>query len=477
MAVSEWDKQYLSEDEQKKIADVTAAAQAGTMTWADAHSQAEAIRNQHQYSGGAKGNQYNDLTGGFGATAAPTTTVRTNTSAPVMTNTPLAAGTTPTATNLNNPYAGTNYHQDAIDAAMRGDWDAVNRALGARDAKTLATGQNYGRTSQDIYNELWAQYGAPSAVETGDVSKYLKDMYANQTAAELAALKATYEKNVADVEANVPKINEMYEAARNETAAQSEIDKRNFAEYAAARSLNTGTSGQAELARQVALTGNLAGITGQEKNALAENELQKQQLTIAYRNAIDEATAQGNAALAQSLYNEYVRQIEMNTQQSQLDREYAYNIAMGSLQAGIVPDASTLAAAGISAADANNLAGYYKVLGTQKSSGSSSGGYTPKSNMTLTTAKAMAAAGQFTDEVLATLRNAGFNDAYLESEYGYDPNPVEAGEISNESLAIYQRSIQAALSAGNEETAQGIVNKIWDKLTESQQAFLTANLA
>ena len=359
MAVSEWDKQYLSPEEQKKIADVTAAAQAGTMTWADAHAQAEGIRNQHQYSGGAKGNQYQDLTGGMGGTT-------------------VAAPTAPTTTTP-SAYQGTNYHQDAINAAQAGDWDAVNRYLGMRDAKTLATGQNYGKTSDQIYSELWAQYGGESAVDSGDVSKYLKEMYANQTAAELAALKSTYEQNVADVEANVPKINEMYQAARNETAAQSEIDKRNFAEYAAARALNTGTSGQAELARQVSLTGNLAGISGQEKNALAENELQKQQLTIAYRNAIDEATAQGNAALAQSLYNEYVRQIDFNNQQKAADREYAANLAYAMLQAGIVPDAATLEMAGISATDANAIAAYYKQLAAQQavkktSSGGGGGG-------------------------------------------------------------------------------------------------------
>lgn len=48
-------------------------------------------------------------------------------------------------------------------------------------------------------------------------------------------------------------------------------------------------------------------------------------------------------------------------------------------------------------------------------------------SMTLSTAKAMAQQGQFTDEVLRVLRNAGFNDEYLRLEYGYDPqNPVES---------------------------------------------------
>ena len=39
--------------------------------------------------------------------------------------------------------------------------------------------------------------------------------------------------------------------------------------------------------------------------------------------------------------------------------------------------------------------------------------------MSLTTAKAMAKAGQLTQEVVSVLKKNGFNDDYLASEYGY----------------------------------------------------------
>lgn len=58
-----------------------------------------------------------------------------------------------------NKYAGTDYHQDAIDAAIGGDWDAVLDALNKREEKVTATGQNYGKTSAQIYAELMEQYG------------------------------------------------------------------------------------------------------------------------------------------------------------------------------------------------------------------------------------------------------------------------------------------------------------------------------
>ena len=47
--------------------------------------------------------------------------------------------------------------------------------------------------------------------------------------------------------------------------------------------------------------------------------------------------------------------------------------------------------------------------------------------MTLTTAKAMMKAGQFTDEAVNTMLKAGFNEEYLRSEYGYGEVP---GEVS-----------------------------------------------
>ncbi len=58
-------------------------------------------------------------------------------------------------------YAGTNFHQDAIDAAMAGNWDAVTNALNMREQKVAAQGgDNRGKTSAEIYAELWNQYGA-----------------------------------------------------------------------------------------------------------------------------------------------------------------------------------------------------------------------------------------------------------------------------------------------------------------------------
>ena len=69
MAVSKYDKENLSQEDQNKIADVTSKAEKGEISWSDAHSQAEALRNQANYSGGQYGDGYyklGDDSGGFG---------------------------------------------------------------------------------------------------------------------------------------------------------------------------------------------------------------------------------------------------------------------------------------------------------------------------------------------------------------------------------------------------------------------------
>ena len=79
-----------------------------------------------------------------------------------------------------------------------------------------------------------------------------------------------------------------HQAARNEAASQNEIARQAFNEYANARGLNTGTSGQAALANSATLQGNLSDISTQESNALAENALQQQLLDSVQSLADDE---------------------------------------------------------------------------------------------------------------------------------------------------------------------------------------------
>lgn len=256
------------------------------------------------------------------------------------------------------------------------------------------------------------------SLQPTDLSGYLNDMYSAYNEAQLSALKSAYEQNLADLQAQAEKIPETYQTARNEAASQNDIARMAWNEYANARGLNTGTSGQAALANSAVLQSNLTDISTQESDALAANALEQNQLAIQYRNAAVQAQAEGNYQLAQALYNEYVRQDNASMQTAQLaqeqanweaqfnagldqwnqefqasqqqyqdslagqQKEYAYNLAMTMLAAGVMPDTNTLNQAGISAADAMNMrlaasggaSGVSSGSGGRVSSGGSSGG-------------------------------------------------------------------------------------------------------
>lgn len=153
MAVSQYDKEHLTSDQQAQIQAVTDAAQAGSMDWATAHSIAEGIRSQAAgggYSGGQDGSGYNPISSGSG--------------------------------NKADPYAGTDYHADAISAARdyakqassggTGDWGAVLDALAMRDQKIAAIGTDYGRSSNDILQELYDLYYAPYQQQKIELPSY-----------------------------------------------------------------------------------------------------------------------------------------------------------------------------------------------------------------------------------------------------------------------------------------------------------------
>ena len=280
-------------------------------------------------------------------------------------------------------------------------------------------------TSHVLFNDSGSGGGGGSSGgshsrggSVSDLSEYLNAMYAANTQAQLAALQSAYEQNLAGLQANAEKIPVTYQAARNEAASQNEIARQAFNEYANARGLNTGTSGQAALANSATLQGNLSDISTQESNALAENALQQQLLAVEYRNAAAQAQAQGNAQLAQALYSEYVRQDDASMQLAQLaqeqanweaqfntannqwnqqfqasqqqyqdslaaqNREYAYNLAMTMLGAGIMPDNATLTQAGISSSDALSMRMAALQGGSSGSRSSSSGRTTPSRSPT-----------------------------------------------------------------------------------------------
>ena len=254
-------------------------------------------------------------------------------------------------------------HNEAYEAAKRGDWDAVGVAVNkigmaggvnADGTFDMADANKYmqelqdqfGYNAKDYYDKKYEQaYGNGASKQSGtiagtggasggvgtavvgpgwnDASQYLKDMYAQKNAAELAALKSTYEQNVADIRAQDDLITSAYDKQRNQAAAQNDLQRMYMNEMGLMQGLNTGATGQMALAQSAALQGNLATIGSQEAQSLADNALNLTKLTAQYKNAADQAAAEGNAQLASALYEEYVRQQELALRQQAAAQEQA----------------------------------------------------------------------------------------------------------------------------------------------------------
>lgn len=222
--------------------------------------------------------------------------------------------------------------QNNVDGMIKANEDAIQYRIDT-GLITENEADNY-RAKEDIGNEQ-AKVAAVEATmtpyndseSTGDYSDYLSDIYSSQTEANLAALEEAYQNNLAELDAAAEDIAPYYESSRNQTAATSEQEKRNFAEYANANGLNSGTGGQAELARSVTLQGDLNTLNQAEADAYSDLELQRTQLTNEYNAAIASAKADGNYQLANALYQEKVRVDEELQQNEQFDQQMAYQYA------------------------------------------------------------------------------------------------------------------------------------------------------
>lgn len=139
---------------------------------------------------------------------------------------------------------------------------------------------------------------------------------------------------------------------------------------------------------------------------------------FAYQNYADDydrlrsqlADVQGQDQIDYARYLDEVsrRQTAQDSIRSQVD---------AILAAGGSPSANLVSESGYSSEYVKALEDAYRKQEAEKAakkSGSGGGG-----TMSLTTAKAMAKEGQFTDTVLNTLRKAGFTDDYIAQMYGY----------------------------------------------------------
>lgn len=375
MALSAYDKQRLSQSDQNAITSITDQAAKGQISWADANKQANAIRSSGGgYTGGASGSAY--VTTGQPSASGSAYKPNTNNtvSAPAM-NTGSGVDT------------NTDYQALINQAKSAGNLYAAAYYENLRNQKIASPGYTGNQTQTNLYQALMPQ----------NLDSYVKQMYQAQTDSKLAALQSAYEQNRATLEAQGAQIAPTYRAQKNEAAGNAAVAQRSFNEVAAANGLNSGTSGQANLASGIALQGNLNKLNAAQAQAQTDNAVKLANLSTEYRNAIVQANSDGNSALASALYNEYQRystamqnvganvqsqynsnrdyqlQVSENKQSAASEnKKYAYETAMDWIQRGIMPSSSLLNSAGISAVDAQRYVAAVKMQQAYTSSVSSS---------------------------------------------------------------------------------------------------------
>lgn len=188
--------------------------------------------------------------------------------------------------------------QDWSTPGGSGSSSMVDSAASRRDA--------YDQQIQDYINQLQQMQGQKTPT-AADQSDYIRQMYEQQLAANKAQLESDYNQNVSNLAGEESKVGSNYYEQRRQTQANADRAQANYNEVANASGLNTGTRGQAQLARSNQLQSDLTTLNNAEAQNRAEIERQRTLLGQQYQNAIQKAQAENNMELAQRLYQEAVR--------------------------------------------------------------------------------------------------------------------------------------------------------------------------
>ena len=356
-----------------------------------------------------------------------------------------------------------------------GDYLAANGGVQAGSQQRV-TDINAGSTPASNFT---AQTG--TSYDIGDGSNYLKELYAQKVAAELAALKSAYEKNTSTLDASRAQIAPVYDIARNSAANQNALSRGAFQEMAVANGLNTGTTGQAALAQDVVLQQNLSQIDREQAEKTAAIDLQRSQLDTEYQNAIAEAQATGNAELANALYDEYVRQQNQAVKQTAAAAAtttakpiLTASQVQSALKNGIVTDDV------ISAFDYYYGQGSYDALyGTGRLTAGKTG--TAKTG-SKRSGKSSYSNGSLTNEQVKQLQK--YYGVTADGKWGTNSKKAAGGLTADKAWAKYskgqksgysmgydelKRTISDYMNRGGYQRAQNILKSHWNSLSAAQQ--------
>lgn len=143
--------------------------------------------------------------------------------------------------------------------------------------------------------------------EAKDQSESINKIYDAQQKAKTDALKAAYDQNMADYDAQAAKIPQTYNEARRQVSTQADISRANLNEQLAGSGINVGAGSQLALSQQNSRNAAMGKVSSAEADALSDLEAQRQKVKTAYQNAVAQAISENDAARAKALYTEAQR--------------------------------------------------------------------------------------------------------------------------------------------------------------------------
>lgn len=143
--------------------------------------------------------------------------------------------------------------------------------------------------------------------EAKDQSESINKIYDAQQKVKTDALKAAYDQNMADYDAQAAKIPQTYNEARRQVSTQADISRANLNEQLAGSGINTGAGSQLALSQQNSRNAAMGKVSTAEADALSDLEAQRQKVKAAYQNAVAQAISENDAARAKALYTEAQR--------------------------------------------------------------------------------------------------------------------------------------------------------------------------
>lgn len=143
--------------------------------------------------------------------------------------------------------------------------------------------------------------------EAKDQSESINKIYDAQQKAKTDALKAAYDQNMADYDAQAAKIPQTYNEARRQVSTQADISRANLNEQMAGSGINVGAGSQLALSQQNSRNAAMGKVSSAEADAMSALEAQRQKVKAAYQNAVAQAISENDAARAKAIYAEAQR--------------------------------------------------------------------------------------------------------------------------------------------------------------------------